>query len=208
LKKIDVSTYDDPFLDFIPAECSITVFDLEFTAWEGSHERGWSEQWEYREIIQLGAANYKLTSTSFDLIGTIEIFVKPSKNKKLSEYITKLTGINDKILEKNGITFQEALEKFTSFTLGSKIIISNGLDGMVLRENCILNGLSYPFEKGRVVNVRPLLSKTTGIEYKKLVSSELPSLLGMRPPDSKHSALSDAKSVGIALKKLRDSNLI
>ena len=55
----DTTTYpQDPFHpDKKGGE--FVLFDLEFTAWEGSLERGWSEPWEAREIIQIGAVRVK-----------------------------------------------------------------------------------------------------------------------------------------------------
>ena len=33
----------------------VVVFDTEFTAWQGSMERGWSGPGEHKEIVQIGA---------------------------------------------------------------------------------------------------------------------------------------------------------
>ena len=35
------------------------IFDTEFTAWEGSMQRGWSGQNEHREIVQISAIRIK-----------------------------------------------------------------------------------------------------------------------------------------------------
>jgi len=35
------------------------LWDTEFTAWEGSWQRGWSEDWEHREIISIAAIRVK-----------------------------------------------------------------------------------------------------------------------------------------------------
>ena len=47
--------YQDPMLQTWPKKGKIVVFDLEYTAWEGSMGRCWSEDWEHREIVQIGA---------------------------------------------------------------------------------------------------------------------------------------------------------
>ena len=47
--------YQDPILRSWPNHGRVVVFDLEWTAWEGSIQRGWSEDWEHREIVQIGA---------------------------------------------------------------------------------------------------------------------------------------------------------
>ena len=35
------------------------IFDTEFTAWEGSMERNWSGENEYRELVQISAFRIK-----------------------------------------------------------------------------------------------------------------------------------------------------
>ena len=39
----------------IPLHGPVVVFDLEWTAWEGSRDRNWSGPKEEREIIEIGA---------------------------------------------------------------------------------------------------------------------------------------------------------
>jgi len=34
---------------------SFIIYDLEYTAWEGSINRNWSDDGEYKEIIEIGA---------------------------------------------------------------------------------------------------------------------------------------------------------
>ena len=43
----------------------IIIFDTEFTAWEGSAQRNWSFDWEYREIIQIAAVKGLLNEAYF-----------------------------------------------------------------------------------------------------------------------------------------------
>ena len=42
---------------------SLTVFDLEYTAWECSMARSWLTPGEFREVVQIGAV--KLDADSF-----------------------------------------------------------------------------------------------------------------------------------------------
>ena len=38
-----------------PSFGTVTIFDTEFTAWEGSQDRNWSEPWEAVELVEIGA---------------------------------------------------------------------------------------------------------------------------------------------------------
>ena len=72
------------------------LFDTEFTAWKNSQKENWSNPNEYREIIQISA--FKINNNR--IIDTLNIYVKPKINKKLSNYIIKLTGITNNKLKK------------------------------------------------------------------------------------------------------------
>ena len=41
-------------LEALPEEAEIVIFDLEYTAWEGSMQRDWGGEGEYRELVQTG----------------------------------------------------------------------------------------------------------------------------------------------------------
>ena len=60
------------------------VFDTEFTAWEGSMQRQWSEPWEHREIIQIAAVKVQASSTNVRITETFNELVLPVINPTLS----------------------------------------------------------------------------------------------------------------------------
>ena len=67
----------------------IVVFDTEFTAWEGSLERDWRGEDEYREIVQIGAVIVE--TDNFDELDSFSVFVKPKvKRVKSALPISKL----------------------------------------------------------------------------------------------------------------------
>ena len=45
------------FFDKLPD--TFIIFDTEFTAWEGSQERKWSGENEFRELVQISAIRVK-----------------------------------------------------------------------------------------------------------------------------------------------------
>ena len=191
----------DPALTSWPASGEVVVFDLEYTAWEGSLARGWSEPYEHREVIQIGGV--RLDATWFDIVDSFEVLVRPTKNPILSKYIVRLTGITDEMLQERGVGYGEGLKRFSAFAGMDVPLLANGSDGAVLRENCAIHSIPDAFPYGRSVNIRPALAKATGLDSEKLVSCELPALLGVGTSSTRHSALSDATAIATALAELR-----
>jgi inhibitor of KinA sporulation pathway (predicted exonuclease) len=200
--------YKDPVLQNWPDCGRVVIFDLEYTSWEGSWERGWSEDWEHREIVQVGAVLVD-ASVGFRQIDRFSRFVQPKLNSKLSEYFMDLTGISQSTVDCEGSPFAEAYSDFQQFVGDSDVAFSNGTDGEVLRENCVLNGLEYRFEFDRLINIRPQIaieiSQQVGQEYDSVDSGDLTRVLGIRSSNlgGKHDALADAEGIALALHELR-----
>lgn len=200
--------YKDPILKAWPDSGRVVVFDLEFTSWEGSWERGWSEDWEQREIVQIGAVLVDV-SVDFEQIGNFRRFVQPNLNPQLSDYFINLTGISQATVDCEGYPFAEAYSEFLQFAGDVEMLFSNGTDGEVLRENCVLNGVKYQLEIGRVINIRPQLaskvSEQVGQKYEAVDSGDLTFVLGIPSSNhgGKHDALADAEGVALALRELR-----
>src|SRR5258706_10294556 len=73
------------------ASPTITIFDLEYTAWECSMARHWLTPGEFKEVVQIGAV--KLDPGSFAVLDELGVLVGPRINPVLSPYFEKLTGI-------------------------------------------------------------------------------------------------------------------
>lgn len=191
----------DPPLATWPTSGQVVIVDLEYTAWEGSLARGWSEPYEHREVIQIGAV--RLDAKTFTVLGSFDVLVRPKQNPTLSDYIVRLTRITDAMLHDHGVAFPEALARFVAFSGLDIPLLANGSDGAVLRENCAIHCVPEVFAVGRVLNIRPALARATGLGADELVSCELPALLGIGPPPERHSALLDANAIATALAELR-----
>ena len=191
---------DERPLQIWPSAGEVVILDLEWTAWEGSLARGWSEPWEFREVIAIGAL--RAGAEGFDARAEFEVFVLPVKNRVLSEYIVRLTGITDALLAERGLPFADALERFFEFA-GEAPILANGGDGAVLRENCVLSAIPFPFDPDRIRSIRPELARATGLGSPELISAELPARLGFGTVPERHGALSDAMAIRSALEELR-----
>ncbi|HKB95924.1 MAG TPA: exonuclease domain-containing protein, partial [Rhizomicrobium sp.] len=120
------------------ASPTITVFDLEYTAWECSMARHWLTPGEFKEVVQIGAV--KLDADSFAVQGEFEILVRPRINSILSPYFEKLTGITGDTLARQGVDFAVAYARFLDFA-GEDPIAAFGRDERVLEGNVRLYGM-------------------------------------------------------------------
>lgn len=71
--------------------CLAVIFDLEYTAWEGSLKRLWSKTDEDPEIIQIGAVTIQQQSNRLSLGREFSIYVRPTVRPVLLTYIKNLT---------------------------------------------------------------------------------------------------------------------
>lgn len=180
-----------------PRRGTIAIMDLEFTSWEGSLARSWSEPWEWREIVQIGALI--VDAPDFEPRAEFEMLVKPQRNPLLSDYFQKLTGIDQAAVDANGKSFPEALAALAALLAPAEVVLFNGQDGQILRENCAFHGVPFPLDAAQMFNFRPLLARTLDRPMAALTSSDLPAMAGLKPEGRAHSALSDCRAIAAAL---------
>ncbi len=197
---------DQPLTSW-PQKGRLAILDLEFTAWEGSWQRGWSEPWEWREIVQIGLLIVD-AANAFSMAEGTEVTVKPQRNPLLSEYFQKLTGITQTQVDSKGIHFADALAQMEPYLEHVECMIFNGQDGQILRENCNFSGISFPWATLQMFNFRPLLAKTLGVEPADLVSSTLPALAGLPNAGKAHTALDDCRAIAATLAAWRQAKTI
>ena len=118
---------------------TITVFDLEYTAWECSMARQWMTPGEYREVVQIGAV--KLNADTFAEIDAFDVLVRPRINPQLSPYFQNLTGITQEAVTRGGVDFADAYARFLNFA-GDAPIAAFGRDEQVLLDNLRLYGIA------------------------------------------------------------------
>lgn len=136
----------------------LVFFDTEYTAWHGSQARGWAGAGEHREIIQIGAIklNKKLRISA-----KFNVLVQPYFNPKLSEYIIHLTGITQDKIDTHGMGLDLAVEKLRDFCGNhvKTILISNGGDDLIIKENLELLGKKFHTQNMIFYNIQPLIKK-------------------------------------------------
>ncbi len=123
----------------------IIITDSEYTTWKDALQTGWSGPGQHREIVQLAAA--RVTSDFSKVIETIDLMVVPKINPKLSPFFIELTGIKQTAVDNHGMSFPARLDQFWSFSEnGTLPVICMNADEAVVRENCRINEVQFPFE--------------------------------------------------------------
>lgn len=184
----------------------IVVFDLEYTAWEGSKEVGWSRPGEIREIVQIGAV--QLTPDTLEEQAPYERLIKPVFQLELSDYFIQLTGVTQQEIEVDGCAFSEALNEFVGFIGNAGFILCNGSDGDVIRENCDLHKIDCPAGLLNVTNIRQAMAGLFNRPIEEMNSGDFSKMLGLTTDTVAHHALSDARAVAVALRHFRQLNRI
>ena len=186
----------------LPLAGNVVVFDLEWTAWEGSVERNWSGPGEEREIVEIGAVRLD-GGDGLAERAMFDVLVRPTRNPIVSAWFTRLTGISQTLIDNDAISFGEALMLFEAFVGDAATpILSFSQDPGVLRHNCALNGLACPFGEGRFYNAVPAIAAAAQRPPGSFRTSDLPAMFGFPPTDIAHSAIGDARCIATALRQL------
>ena len=174
---------------------SITVFDLEFTAWECSMARHWLTPGEFKEVVQIGAV--KLDASHFSVLAEFDVLVRPRINPVLSPYLEKLTGITTGALARQGEDFAVAYGRFLDFA-GDGPIAAFGNDASVLRDNLRLYGIAQARPLPAYHDLRSWFA-AQGVDPRGMHSCDLGPALGVPFLGQTHNALNDARSLAGAM---------
>ena len=167
------------------------VFDLEFTAWEGSMAHRWSRPGEFTEVVQIGA--FKVDAHTFAVEGELDLLVRPRLNPVLSDYFVGLTGITNEELAARGMDFADAYRAFLEFADGVPIF-AFGRDDLILVANVGLYGLKDAAPTPPYSNIVPWLIEN-GIDPRGRNACDVGPLAGVAFRGQKHNALADSYSV-------------
>ena len=131
----------------------------------------------------------------FKIKDKLNFLIKPKINQKLSSYFINLTGIKQEQVDNFGLDFEKAYKKINSYMSRNNIIMCNGNDGEIFRENCILNDLIIPKWTKNVFNIRPFFTGILNIDPKQFISCDLPKLAGIKLKKESHNAIDDCISI-------------
>jgi inhibitor of KinA sporulation pathway (predicted exonuclease) len=174
---------------------ALTVFDLEFTAWECAMASQWLRPGEFKEVVQIGAV--KVDGADFRILDELELLVRPRINRHLSPYFENLTGIGNAMLASRGMDFADAYARFAAFA-GDGPICAFGRDDRVLEENIRLYGLKNIKPLGPFHDLRAWFAEM-GVDPRGLHSCDIGPRLGVPFTGRRHNALDDARCVAGAM---------
>jgi inhibitor of KinA sporulation pathway (predicted exonuclease) len=176
----------------------VVIFDLEFTAWQGSMEHRWLRPGEYREVVQIGAV--KLDALTLAETAEFNVLARPRLNPVLSAYFEELTGVTNRALAADGVDFAQAYSAFVAFADGMPIV-AFGRDDLVLADNLKLYGLSALPPLPPYCNIVPWLVEY-GIDPRGLHACDIAHAAGATFDGRRHDALADARSVALGIATL------
>ncbi len=175
-----------------------TIFDLEFTAWEGSMARRWLSPGEFKEVIQIGAV--RLDMRTLEETGSLNLLVRPRINPVLSAYLENLTGIANAALAEKGLDFADAYRRFVTFADGGGTA-AFGRDDLVLAQNLRLYAIADAPPIPPYLNITPWL-RANGIDTAARHACHVAPLCGAAFAGREHDALDDARSVAAGIRAL------
>ena len=173
------------------------VYDLEFTAWEGSMANHWLRPGEFQEVVQIGALK---VDAEFAAGETLDVLVRPRLNPVLSSYLERLTGITNEEVRARGVDFVQAYREFVAFA-GSLPIIAFGRDDLVFANNLRLYGMTDLPPLPPYLNIIPWMAEQ-GIEMRGLHACDAGPAAGVPFGGHKHNALNDSLSVAAGIRAL------
>ncbi len=173
------------------------VFDLEFTAWDGSLAAYWMRPGEYKEIVQIGAVK---VDRAFVPGERFDVLVRPRLNPVLSGYLQELTRITNEQIRARGVDFAEAYKVFTAFADGLPVL-AFGRDDLVLLDNIRLYGLKGLPPLPRFLDIRQWLHEQ-GIDVRGLHACDVGPAAGVPFAGQTHNGLCDALSVAAGMEAL------
>lgn len=182
----------------IHPQIPVIVFDLEFTAWEGSLAQRWLAPGEFTEVVQIGAV--KLDSRTCEECDWFEVLVKPRLNPVLSDYLVTLTGVSNRDIEARGLDFAQAYRRFVAFADGGRLV-AFGRDDLVFQSNLRLYGIKDAPPMPLYTNVVPWLMKQ-GFDLRGKHACDVGPLTGADFRGRLHNALDDARSVAAGIRHL------
>ncbi len=174
------------------------IFDLEFTAWEGSLQSGWTRPGEFREVVQIGAV--KLDPGSLKPLDEFEILILPRLNPVLSEFFTGLTGITNDEVARRGVDFITGYRAFLDFVADAPIW-AHGRDDLVLAGNLRLYGWDRQFAVPNYTNAI-LWFLEQGVDTRGKHACEVAAAAGATFSGREHNALDDARSIVAGIRAL------
>jgi len=165
----------------------IIIIDLEATCWQSTVPKD-----QQNEIIEIGLA--VLDSKTGEITKNKGILVKPQRSS-VSPFCTELTTITQDLLDKNGVSFEEAINALIDeynpdlFTWASY----GQYDLNMLRKQCKSFGIAYPMAENHI-NVKEYFAEKFGLQRSTGMNGAL-HILNIPLEGTHHRGIDDAKNI-------------
>lgn len=185
------------------------IFDCEFLTAEGAPSRFWCGPLDPDPVVaQIGVVKIGLDA-DFPLLDTLRIHVIPrtryGERVLLDPLFTRLTGITEDAIDKQGVSLIAALNRTSAFASGAKLWSWGKDEFNMIAISCYVEGLQPPILATQFGNACQLLLKA-GMPYddiKRTRSNTLADYYQLdHPPLRGHDALDDALSVANVVQHL------
>lgn len=165
----------------------IIVIDIEATCWNGKIPSG-----QVSEIIEFGIC--VLDTNTGEISKNKGILVQPERSK-VSPFCTELTTITQELLDKKGVSFQEACDQLrTEYNPKEYVWASYGFyDLNMIKNQCKIRGIEYPLSQEHI-NVKVLFSEVKGLSRKVGMKGAL-HILNFDLEGTHHRGVDDAKNI-------------
>ncbi|MCB1334136.1 MAG: exonuclease [Roseivivax sp.] len=191
------------------------IFDCEYLTTQDAATRFWNGPYDPDPLLaKLGMARLGLEG-DYPVLETLSLLVLPvdrhGTRVPLDPFFTRLTGIDEAALDRDGVLLAEAMARMAAF-IGGDTAWSWGKDELnTIAVSCFVAGLSCPVPARQFANATHLLLKS-GMPYdtvKTMRSNRLAQHYGLDDSALRsHDALDDALSVTYVLQHLlRDGAL-
>lgn len=177
----------------------INFIDLEATCYQDNR----FPENEIQEIIEIGICQVDIKNLKIEKKSSI--LIKP-KNSSISEYCTNLTGLTQNIIDKDGTSFENAIEILkTDYQIRKHTWMSWGnFDRILFEEQCQRENIKYPFNSTHT-NFKYIFSLLMFLDYQIGLSKAIEHI-GINFEGTPHRGIDDALNVARIYIKLMKKN--
>ncbi len=176
----------------------IVVRDTEYTSWKWAWENNWSEEWQHKELVQIGAVKWNTASQETE--DEWMQFFLPRINNKLSGYFCDLTKITQEEIDTKWEDFESGVMKFF-YWCWELPLYSWGNDWDILYHNQKLYNTQLNLDKHMFCDMRTSFW-VKNISTQGYNSGQIHKYFGLPNQEIEHNALGDAKNICRVLKFL------
>lgn len=169
--------------------------DTEYLFPDMSPTSGRPSDTHLREIVQIAAV--RVNPPTGTELGHFDSLVRPRFVLPVPTFFTELTGITRFDLRTKGTSFLLALADFVRFAEGTEIWTFDK-DWEVLRQNCQLHNLPFPYIMARFTRVKGKLAGWGIVDADSYSSGTLHQAAGIVMEGQVHNALHDVRSMARA----------